>query len=80
MQEDVQSTLRDLRTQRFNGQRDLAKARYDVLVNSLKLRQAAGRDADAAVVHVDHELVAGRRPVHPAGIDHTCRINILRAA
>jgi outer membrane protein len=26
----------------FTTQRDLAKARYDVLVNSLKLRQAAG--------------------------------------
>jgi outer membrane protein len=29
-------------TQLFTTQRDLAKARYDVLVNSLKLRQAAG--------------------------------------
>lgn len=29
-------------TQLFSTQRDLAKARYDVLVNSLKLRQAAG--------------------------------------
>jgi outer membrane protein len=29
-------------TQLFTTRRDLAKARYDVLVNSLKLRQAAG--------------------------------------
>ncbi|MEX8520571.1 MAG: TolC family protein, partial [Leptothrix sp. (in: b-proteobacteria)] len=37
-------------TQLFTTQRDLAKARYDVLLNSLKLRQAAGtltyRDLD----------------------------------
>ncbi|MFY9512747.1 MAG: TolC family outer membrane protein [Rubrivivax sp.] len=30
-------------TQLFTTQRDLAKARYDVLVNSLKLRQASGQ-------------------------------------
>jgi hypothetical protein len=30
-------------TQLFSTQRDLAKARYDVLVTSLKLRQAAGQ-------------------------------------
>ena len=30
-------------TQLFQTQRDLAKARYDVLVNSLRLRQAAGQ-------------------------------------
>ena len=30
-------------TQLFSTQRDLAKARYDVLVNSLKLRQASGQ-------------------------------------
>ena len=30
-------------TQLFNARRDLAKARYDVLVNSLKLRQASGQ-------------------------------------
>ena len=29
-------------TQLFNARRDLARARYDVLVNSLRLRQAAG--------------------------------------
>lgn len=38
-------------TQLFQAQRDLAKARYDVLVNGLKLRQAAGvlmpQDIDA---------------------------------
>jgi outer membrane protein len=30
-------------TQLFQTQRDLAKARYDVLVGSLRLRQAAGQ-------------------------------------
>ena len=30
-------------TQLFQAQRDLAKARYDVVVNSLKLRQASGQ-------------------------------------
>ena len=30
-------------TQLFQTQRDLAKARYDVLVNSLRLRQASGQ-------------------------------------
>ena len=30
-------------TQLYNAQRDLAKARYDVLVNTLKLRQASGQ-------------------------------------
>ena len=30
-------------TQLFNARRDLAKARYDVLVNGLRLRQAAGQ-------------------------------------
>ncbi len=38
-------------TQLFSTQRDLAKARYDVLVNTLKLRQASGQltptDVDA---------------------------------
>ena len=29
-------------TQLFNAQRDLSKARYDVLLGSLRLRQAAG--------------------------------------
>ena len=30
-------------TQLFQAQRDLAKARYDVVVNSLKLRLASGQ-------------------------------------
>jgi outer membrane protein len=30
-------------TQLFTTKRDLAKARYDVLLGSLKLRQASGR-------------------------------------
>ena len=30
-------------TQLFQAQRDLAKARYDVVVNSQKLRQASGQ-------------------------------------
>ena len=36
-------------TQLFSTQRDLAKARYDVLVGSLRLRQAAGQLAPADV-------------------------------
>ncbi|MEX8517949.1 MAG: TolC family protein, partial [Leptothrix sp. (in: b-proteobacteria)] len=41
-------------TQLFTTQRDLAKARYDVLLNSLKLRQAAGTltDTDIDTVNV----------------------------
>ncbi len=40
-------------TQLFTTQRDLAKARYDVVVNGLKLRQAAGQlnPADVAAVN-----------------------------
>ena len=40
-------------TQLFNARRDLAKARYDVLVNSLRLRQASGqlRPEDVAAVN-----------------------------
>jgi outer membrane protein len=40
-------------TQLFNARRDLAKARYDVLVNTLKLRQAAGqlKPEDVAAVN-----------------------------
>ena len=38
-------------TQLFQTQRDLAKARYDVVLNGLKLRQASGQlspgDVDA---------------------------------
>jgi outer membrane protein len=40
-------------TQLYTTQRDLAKARYDVLVNSLKLRQASGqlRPEDVAAIN-----------------------------
>jgi outer membrane protein len=40
-------------TQLFTTQRDLAKARYDVLMGGLKLRQAAGQltPADLAAVN-----------------------------
>lgn len=40
-------------TQLFSTRRDLAKARYDVLINSLKLRQAAGqlKPEDVAAVN-----------------------------
>ena len=41
-------------TQLYSTQRDLAKARYDVLVNGLKLRQAAG-----ALTPTDVEAVSG---------------------
>ncbi|MFM2058463.1 MAG: hypothetical protein RLY71_2848 [Pseudomonadota bacterium] len=40
-------------TQLFSTQRDLAKARYDVLVNSLKLRQASGTLTEADVETVN---------------------------
>jgi outer membrane protein len=43
-------------TQLFTTQRDLAKARYDVLVNSLKLRQAAGQLAPGDVATVNSML------------------------
>jgi outer membrane protein len=43
-------------TQLFTTQRDLAKARYDVLVNSLKLRQAAGTLSADDVVKVNQLL------------------------
>jgi len=36
-------------TQLYQTRRDLAKARYDVIVNSLRLRQAAGRLQPAAI-------------------------------
>lgn len=40
-------------TQLFNTRRDLAKARYDTLINSLRLRQASGElaAADVAVIN-----------------------------
>ena len=34
-------------SQLFDTRRDLSKARYDVLVNSLKLRQASGQQVSA---------------------------------
>jgi len=40
-------------TQLYQAQRDLAKARYDVVVNSLKLRQAAGLLTPQDVTAVD---------------------------
>ena len=40
-------------TQLFQTQRDLARARYDVIVNSLKLRQAAGMLSPQDVLAVD---------------------------
>jgi outer membrane protein len=40
----------------FTTQRDLAKARYDVLVNSLKLRQAAGQLVPGDVAAVNSML------------------------
>lgn len=43
-------------TQLFTTRRDLAKARYDVLVNSLKLRQASGQLSPADVASVDAML------------------------
>jgi outer membrane protein len=43
-------------TQLFNTQRDLAKARYDVLVNTLRLRQASGQLAAADVQAVSSLL------------------------
>ena len=44
-------------TQLFNARRDLAKARYDVLVNGLKLRQASGQLKPEDVANVDRLLV-----------------------
>ncbi len=43
-------------TQLFSTQRDLAKARYDVLVNTLKLRQASGQLAPTDVDAVNRLL------------------------
>lgn len=43
-------------TQLFSTRRDLARARYDVLVNSLKLRQAAGQLSPADVTGVNSLL------------------------
>ncbi len=43
-------------TQLFTVQRDLAKARYDVLVNSLRLRQASGQLTPTDVAAVNQLL------------------------
>ena len=43
-------------TQLFNARRDVAKARYDVLLNSLKLRQASGRLQPEDVAEVSRLL------------------------
>jgi outer membrane protein len=43
-------------TQLYTTRRDLAKARYDVLVNSLKLRQAAGTLTSEDVLKVNQLL------------------------
>ena len=44
-------------TQLFTTRRDLARARYDVLVNTLRLRQAAGELKPQDVATVDGLLV-----------------------
>ena len=43
-------------TQLFSTQRDLAKARYDVLVGSLRLRQASGQLSAADVQSISRLL------------------------
>jgi outer membrane protein len=43
-------------TQLFTTQRDLAKARYDLVVGSLKLRQAAGQLKPEDVIAVNQLL------------------------
>jgi outer membrane protein len=40
-------------TQLFSAQRDLSKARYDAIVTSLRLRQAAGQLSPQDVQAVD---------------------------
>jgi outer membrane protein len=49
-------------TQLQNTQRDLKKARYDVLINGLKLKQSAGTSIDADVMALDRLLKAGSAP------------------
>ena len=44
-------------TQLFSTQRDLARARYDVIVGTLQLRQAAGTLAPGDIANVDRLLV-----------------------
>jgi outer membrane protein len=53
-------------TQLFTTRRDLAKARYDVLMGSLKLRQAAGQLAPADLATVNGLLAPSSTPVVPA--------------
>lgn len=47
-------------TQLYSTQRDLAKARYDVIVNSLKLRQAAGLLSATDIDAVNGLLLSAR--------------------
>ena len=47
----------NVQTQLFTTRRDLARARYDVLVNTLRLRQAAGELRPEDVAAVDALLV-----------------------
>jgi outer membrane protein len=44
-------------TQLFTARRDLAKARYDVLLNNLKLRQASGQLNPQDVVNLNQLFV-----------------------
>ena len=44
-------------SQLYQTRRDLARARYDVLLNTLRLRQASGRLAPSDVLAVDRLLV-----------------------
>jgi outer membrane protein len=48
--------------QLFSTQRDLAKARYDVLLNGLRLRNTAGELTEAEVAKVNALLEAPRAP------------------
>ena len=43
-------------TQLYNARRDLARARYDVLLNNLKLRQAAGQLKPDDVAQISQAL------------------------
>ena len=44
-------------SQLYQTRRDLARARYDVLLNTLRLRQAAGRLTPSDVLAIDQLLV-----------------------
>ena len=52
--------------QLFTTQRDLARARYDVLLGSLRLRQAAGQLAPADLATVNGLLAPQSLPARPA--------------